>query len=637
MFSSIRLDEIFDIISHQSYTPVNELTKRFQITDRTIRNDIAALNYELKKYSCEILLKRKFGYYLVIYDDSAYQQLIDNNLSSYKTVQFNSLNDRINYILKSLLNAEEYLSLDLLADTIFVSRNTMQNYMKNIKEIFEKYNLVYVSKPNAGIKVIGNEKDIRQCLVDNILSKESPNYIIDFSDREKSLFKDIDFYELRDIVNKHLNNYKIKANDYDRKNLIIHFALMLSRIKSDHYIPYDVNFPIPKDMQELLNTICTNLETTYNIEITKGERQYIYLHIATNASIHNQSVNPILLDKQITELLNLIYLEYNFDLRNDEVLKKDLFNHFSSIFASRMASLHKKNPLLNSIKSNFPLPFEITLTTTAKVFSEKLNEDEIGFVSLHIGAAIERCFSGQYNKKDVILVCGSGIATTRMVEARLNAFFNNKINIKERLSYEQFKKRSEFENIDFVISKIPIQSDLVPVEVVSFALKNEDIEKISRRLSTTDQCFDSVLRQFFDKKLFIRKNRVSKEEIIKTLCSALEEQDIVGPEYYPSVLQRESLAKTNMNSFFAIPHPMAPCSEKTKVAVAILDEPVVWNEEEETVQIIFMLSIRSGQQRDIEYLYDLFIEIVNNPKLQQEILRSNDFSHFIQIISKFIS
>lgn len=133
---------------------------------------------------------------------------------------------------------------------------------------------------------------------------------------------------MRDIVNKHLNNYKIKANDYDRKNLIIHFALMLSRIKSDHYIPYDVNFPIPKDMQELLNTICTDLETTYNIEITKGERQYIYLHIATNASIHNQSVNPILLDKQITELLNLIYLEYNFDLRNDEVLKKDLLITF---------------------------------------------------------------------------------------------------------------------------------------------------------------------------------------------------------------------------------------------------------------------------------------------------------------------
>lgn len=637
MFSSIRLDEIFDIISHQSYTPVNALTKRFQITDRTIRNDIAALNYELKKYSCEILLKRKLGYYLVVYDDSAYQKLIDKNRSSYKTVQFNSLNDRINYILKSLLNAEEYLSLDLLADTIFVSRNTMQNYMKNIKEILEKYNLMYVSKPNAGIKVIGNEKDIRQCLVDNILSKESPNYIIDFSDREKTLFKDIDLYEMRDIVNKHLNHYNIKANDYDRKNLIIHFALMLSRIKSDHYIPYNENFPIPKDMQELLNAICTDLETTYNIEITKGERQYIYLHIATNASLHNQSVNPILLNKQITDLLNLIYQEYNFDLRNDEVLKKDLFNHFSSIFASRMASLHKKNPLLNSIKSNFPLPFEITLTTTAKVFSEKLNEDEIGFVSLHIGAAIERCFSGQYNKKDIILVCGSGIATTRMVEARLNAFFNNKINIKERLSYEQFKKRSEFENIDFVISTIPIQSDLVPVEVVSFALKNEDIEKISRRLSTTDQCFDSVLRQFFDKKLFIKKNKVSKEEIIKILCSALEEQDIVGSEYYSSVLQRESLAKTNMNSFFAIPHPMTPCSEKTKVAVAILDEPIVWNDEGETVQIIFMLSIRSGQQRDIEHLYDLFIEIVNNSKLQQEILRSNDFSHFIQIISKIIS
>ena len=36
-------------------------------------------------------------------------------------------------------------------------------------------------------------------------------------------------------------------------------------------------------------------------------------------------------------------------------------------------------------------------------------------------------------------MCGSGIATTRMLEARLNAFFHNKITIKDKVSYAEFQ------------------------------------------------------------------------------------------------------------------------------------------------------------------------------------------------------
>ena len=228
---------------------------------------------------------------------------------------------------------------------------------------------------------------------------------------------------------------------------------MLSRAKTENYIPYDATFPIPKEVQDMINKMCKDVEAEFDVQITNGEKQYIYLHIATNTALHIGTINPILLERQIKDLLDTIYQEYNFDLRNDEILQKDLFNHFSSIFTSRNISLHKKNPLLNTIKTNFPLAFEITLTTTSKIFSEVLNEDEIGYVSLHIGAAIERCFSGQYNHKQVLLMCGSGIATTRMLEARLNAFFHNKITIKDKVSYAEFQSYTleDLKEIDFVI------------------------------------------------------------------------------------------------------------------------------------------------------------------------------------------
>ena len=126
----------------------------------------------------------------------------------------------------------------------------------------------------------------------------------------------------------------------------------------------------------------------------------------------------------------------------------------------------------------------------------------------------------------------------------------------------------------------------------------------------------------------------NKAEIIEQLCRLLENQNIVDQSYFDSVKTREKLAKTNMNNLFAIPHPMSPCSDQTKVAVAILDKPVLWNDDNESVNIIFMLSIRSGEQRDIEHLYDLFINIVNDTKLQQDILYSDTYENFIKVISR---
>lgn len=91
---------------------------------------------------------------------------------------------------------------------------------------------------------------------------------------------------------------------------------------------------------------------------------------------------------------------------------------------------------------------------------------------------------------------------------------------------------------------------------------------------------------------------------------------------------REELSNTNMNEVFALPHPLDVIAKKTKVAVAILDEPLLWHNEE-TVRIIFLLAIKRGDSLNMEHLYDVFIELVNNPKFQQEIMHSNTYTSFI--------
>ena len=635
MFPYNRLNEIFDYVRQDNIISVNRLASLLHVTDRTIRSDIQIINEILEKNGSKIKLKRKTGYYIEINDQEKYNAFLyaikQNKMNN---LELDTSQDRIKYLLNILLYSNNYISLDDLADKIYVSKNTLQNYIKTLKNIFLKYNLEYISKTNVGIKVIGNENDKRKCLVENVLSFNFQNYVTGFTKDEYTLFEGIDLDLLKQIIANKLTVAQIKTNDFNFKNLIIHFALMISRIQFDCYINTNNAIKIDDNYANFINDIAKEIEEAFDITISEGEKKYIYSHLVANTRLNDLVSNDNKIKALVEELLNNIYYDYNFDLRNDEILSHDLFLHFKSILNTKSLALNKRNPLLNTIKANFPLAFDITLTCITKIFNKPpyiLTEDEIGYVSLHVGAAIERCFSGSLQRKSVILVCGSGQATTRMLEARLNVFFKDKIMIVHRASYNEFINytKRELLNIDFVISTIPLKINYVPTITVDFSLNNQNIEDISKFLTSISLDKMKKSNKFFDKNLFLHLDKIeSKETLLKQMCHLMEEQNIVDNDYFDYVMERENLAKTNMNEIFALPHPMRLCAKDTKVAVAIIDEPLTWYKQD-TVQIIFLLAIKQGDQQDIEHLYDIFIEIVNNPKLQQNIIHCHDFDSFI--------
>ena len=641
MFPYKRLHEIFDYISNHHYISATKLSTLLHITERTIRSDILAINDILKSYGASILLKRKAGYYLAIHNQQLYQTFLNNlNQSQKETLELDSSEDRMKYILNTLLYSHDYILLDDLADSVFISKNTLQNYLKTIKAILPQYALEYITKTNHGVKIIGNEDNKRKCLINNVLSHDFQNYITGFTKEEYTLFDGIQLDYIKGIVMKYLKKYEIKTDDFNLKNLIIHFALMISRIQNDDYINIDNSIIISEDMNDFIYYLCLELSEHFHITISEGEKKYIYLHLVANTHIHSHDINNEYIQETIIHLLDMIYCDYHFDLRKDEILLKDLFNHFKSILTTKAYSINKRNPLLNTIKTNFPLAYEITYTSASQIFNQEpyiLTEDEIGYVSLHIGAAIERCFSGMIQRKNAILICGSGQATTRMLEARLNGFFQDKIKIVNKVSYNEFTSYTpaHLKYVDFAISTIPLKSDIIPTITVDFSLNNQDIEAITKFISHISSDKMQKTEKFFENDLFLRLDHINnKESLLQQMCQLLMNKQFVDKDFYEGVMKRESLANTNMNETFAIPHPIENWSTETKVVVAIMDKPLLWNKKD-SVQIVFLLAIKQGDQLDIEHLYDLFIEIVNNTKLQQSIIHSYSFDDFMKNLDQY--
>lgn len=634
MFPYYRLNKIFHHVHKEQIASIQYLCGLFNITDRTLRTYIQIINNTLEENGAIIKLKRKCGYYIEITDQHKYDEFLIKLAQTEKySIELDSTKDRMKHLLNILMYQNDYIVLDELAEQVFVSINTLKNYIKSLNDILCKYNLELITKANLGVKIIGNENNKRKCLLESILNNNLQNYITEFSKDEHILFKDIELTKLRDIIYHKLKALDIEINDYNFKNLVIHFALMISRIKKNYCIETNFNLKIDSSGQYLIDDIVKEIEEHFSVRIPEGEKQYIYSHLVANTHIDELMNADIKIKETISDLLNTIYLDYNFDLRNDEILSNDLFVHLNSILNAKYLALNKRNPLLNTIKSNFPLAFDITLSCVTKVFKNlpyRLTEDEVGYISLHIGAGLERCFSGSIKVKNVILICGSGQATARMLETRLNIFFKDKINIISRMSYNNFMNypKSELINIDFVISTIPISTE-IPNVTVNFALQSQDIEAISRLLNKISHNKTKNVIDFFDKKLFLYLEKCnSKTELLDQMFQVMKQNDIIDDEFIASVIDRENLSKTNMNDLFALPHPIKLCAKQTKVAVAIIQEPVLWGEDA-TVQIVFLLAIKQGDQQNIEHLYDIFIEIVNNTTLLQQILQSNTFEDFI--------
>lgn len=635
MFPYERLHEIFTLLQKNDYISARELADRFDVTDRTIRTDIQEINALLGAHGAGIDLKRKRGYYIEVYDCTAYEQFT-KSFTEPIIARLDTSRDRIRYILYLLLSSDSYTSTAQIMNTVFISKNTLNNYMREIKKILDQYQLEYVSRPNSGIKIIGEEKNKRRCILNRIITEQSGFNMVGFTKNERLLFKNINLDSLKRMTLAHLNAGGIRISDFNIRNLIIHLALMITRIQSDHYIT-PIDLKLEPAILEIVSKLCGDIEINYHISVSKGERMNLYLHLISNAHIETADIDDEWLTSHIRVVLDNIYKNYHFDLRQDGVLAEDLFRHMKSVFTNKFFSLDTRNPLLNTIKSNYPLAFEVTLTTLTEALKDapfRLTEEDIGYISVHIGAAIERYFASHLAPKNVLLLCGSGQATTRMLETQLYLYFPGKLNIVGFCSYNEYCHYGEqdVKNIDFVISTIPLDQGRLPSITVNFSMKNKDVEAISRFLNHIG-ARDSNLSEFFDRNLFfLQKKAAGKEELLQMMCRELWKEGIADEQIFELVMERENLGNTNMDEAFALAHPMKLCASATKAAVAILEEPVRWNRKD-SVRIVFLLAVKPGVQKGIEHLYDIFIELVSNITLQQKIIHTRDYDEFITLLS----
>lgn len=632
MFQNSRLDALLEyFLTHQTYIPSSRLTRHFEISERTLRSDIQFINEELQKYQAQILMKRKEGYYLQT--EASVRTLLEQQLQQ-KQNPLDSAEKRIHFLMLKLLYTQDYLSLDALADAVFVSINTILNYLKQIRQTLAAHQLSLHNKANLGYLVTGTELDKRKCIM-QLLTAVSQSYAFQFTHAQKILPVSIDFPCIKELVMGFNQEQDIHFSDYNLRNLILQIGLVISRVQLHQGIESNVisNYQF---LAPLLNPLMEKMENAFQIQLDAGERNYIYsYYLSSNGELLEPELHPADVHPLVERLLHYIYESYHIDLRTDTILSQDLSQHLQSILNAKHYQLSQKNPLLDTIRQNYILAYEITETAASQAFEAEpfvLSEDELGYIALHIGASMERYFdANHFHRKKALIIYENGYAEGSFLASRLTALFHGVLEITKKLPSHELNEEACRE-IDFIISTIALkQIEAVPVIVIEIPLLRKDIENISKAITREHVHPVNQITQFFSPGLFLRMRTGSREQVIHAMCSLLEADGGVSADFENSVLEREARISTAMDGILALPHPMTICSSKSRVAVCILEQPVAWSSKS-TAQIVLMLALADDQKKEMKILYETFVAITSNPQLEQLLLSATNISEFLQLL-----
>lgn len=595
------------ILESGDYVNSQKLEEKFNISKRTLANEISELRLFCKEINSDLILKRGLGYRFI--SKSEYEKNLVIEYLNTENYDDRDSSKRVNSILEILLSScNKAVKLEELSQELYVSLSTIKQDIKEVKNVLEKYKLGIIRISNYGIAISGNETDIRG-FISNYLFRNSKEFkylnINDFNlltSNENSIYVIISNMVL-DIVKK----YKIQLSDLGFKNLSTHIIIAIYRVKKNKFISYNdlVCDKVCKEYKAALE-LKKLIEINFVVELPDEEVTYLYQHlISQKMLLLDMDIDNNYKDKNIYALLKscckLVYEYSGINFLNDIVLKNGLLIHLKSAINRMNFGMKIENAMLDEIKSNYPFSYDI-----AVVFCQGLkikenievSEDEVGFIALHFAGAVEGLkLENKIDKYRTIVVCATGGGTAILLKAKLERKFKDIIEISG--FYPAFKlKYMDLSQYDLVISTIALENMDIPVLNVSPIMLEEDCNKIIRFITKKK---NKEFTNLFKKNLFfVDLDFNNKDKIIEYLSKSLLENGYIDAEAANSFKEREEMAPTEIDNKVAIPHFIKGKINEEAIAIGILKNPIIWSKTK--VQLVMMLAIKLGEDSEKSFL-----------------------------------
>ncbi|GAA6428133.1 BglG family transcription antiterminator [Dielma fastidiosa] len=603
------------------------LADKYNISIRTIQNDIQVIRDEVEKAGAELKSISSKGHVLLIKNQALCACFADHLTLDYNSNYFFDVQaSRVDYLLSTLITSHDFIKSQDLADAMYISRSRISVDLALLKEVLKKYNLSLVSKPYYGLKIEGSEINKRQCII-----KENLCFAHNFIQNEKD---EPIINEVKNIVTQILVDSHYKISDIALQNLIIHIATAIERMRSGNYLEQQsINLKdddVFHHVLEISNKIIQSCCNKYSLPYTESEVILLALNLQGKREYDQQEYISDEINKKIYHGLQQINENYNLDLTNDLNLRISLGLHILPLLSRLKTGMLLKNIMTYTIKQKFPFAFDIASTFTYSIlpeYKERLSDDEISYLALHFSVSLNQT-TPVANRKDILLICSQQKSETILIQQKIKQWFNN-INEIKTVSASMVKPEI-FDDYNAILTTESKIAEAYPkAMLVNYFLTDTDYQKIEMALNGFTSVKDILDK--FDEDLFYYGNVKDKYEMIDILFKKAKKKFKLSDELYDSVMLHEKIASSCFGNKLAIPHPERLITDCTFIAVGIPKEEIIW-EGDTSINLVMLVSIDKNNVRAYQLWYYLSF-LISNKDMLNRITKVPTYENLISIIN----
>ena len=617
------LSDLYDFSN--TYITADVLSKKHNISLRTLKNDIREIKNEIEKYGAHIVSTPSKGYLFVIDDEKLFNQFKKTYLNNDNINNYYDQSQRIKYIQRILISSKN-VSPTKLCDDLFISRSTLATDLRKVKKIFKEYNIDILASTTKGIVLKAQEMDIRQCIVkENLFAITiDDNRLLAPNQNDNEVLLKIKNILLQAFIDSHIN-----VSDHIFQNLVVHIYTSIWRMRKNNYIEKDAvsldssYLHIQTVAQEIMHNICRIFNVNYSIY----EANLLAINIQGKRELYDNNYISLDIADFIVEILNKIKKDYNIDLIDDIDLRMDLALHTAPLLSRARFDLQLSNDITYDIKQNHVIAFDLAYAfgyEFQQKYGIKLNEDELSYLAIHFANGLQR--KNNSSSLNVLLISSEKKSNCFLIKQKFFQWFG-KIKSFDIITPSSIGQL-DITKYDALFTTDKNISEKYNIVHVDLFLNESNYQKIEFALNGFNGV-DSITAKFY-KDLFYFKDFSTKEQVIKFMCqNAINLFDIKEP-LYESVLEHEQISTSYFGHSIALLHPVKSITDNTFISVLILKNPIKWDDNE--VKLVLLVSIEKYNQSALSFWYYLSF-IISNQQLTDDICSNPTYEFFIEKIS----
>ncbi len=514
----------YDLLSYliklEEPETVMSISKVLNQSRRKVYYHLDKINEALPPEIPKIISYPRIGILLSSQQKAACRTLLAD-LDDYSYVM--SIQERMLLSITYIAIAKDRVTIEKLMQINAVSRNTILNDLNELRQrlSFEPYSIKLQATKSKGYYLDCHPLSKIQYLnklLHTIYTDSNSNFIAMMRDKLRD-FADLSSYFSDDIssfirgelqVSQALLGKKINSQDIRFMVATLPYQLLsyqnLGLSEREQRDLLSEFSPIKERKEyEIARHLNENLKREFHIELDEIETSLIavlLLSYRKDRDMHLESHDYDDMRRVLSYFIDAFELDYHVCFKHKQLLLNQLLTHCKALLFRKAYGIVSNNPLTDQIKDKYADLFAMTkvcLSILENAWSIKMNDDDIAYITIHIGGELVHSETKPTPPAVLTLVCDEGIGVQKLFMQQCKQYLPHS-KIEAVLTSEQFYSVADIMAVDLVISTNDSLDTQLPTLFVHSILRDDDAIKLIRfakqRGQTGQDDFDKKLETY---------------------------------------------------------------------------------------------------------------------------------------------